>query len=92
MGGSAPDKPLDSSVVQRMKSFAAMNKMKKLALRVISTCLSEEEVNGLREMFRTMDVDTNGTVSYTELKAGLAMYGANMPDEQVKVLMEAVST
>ncbi|XP_071930157.1 calcium-dependent protein kinase 1 isoform X2 [Coffea arabica] len=31
--GVAPDKPLDSAVLSRMKQFSAMNKLKKMALR-----------------------------------------------------------
>jgi calcium-dependent protein kinase len=34
VGGLAPDKPLDSAVLSRMKQFSAMNKLKKMALRV----------------------------------------------------------
>lgn len=30
----APDKPLDSAVLTRLKQFSAMNKLKKMALRV----------------------------------------------------------
>ena len=32
--GEAPDKPLDSAVLSRLKQFRAMNKLKKLALKV----------------------------------------------------------
>lgn len=35
--GVAPDKPLDSMVLSRMKKFSAMNKLKKMALRVSGT-------------------------------------------------------
>ncbi|CAM8938440.1 unnamed protein product [Rhodiola kirilowii] len=31
-----PDKPLDSAVISRLKQFSAMNKLKKMALRVCS--------------------------------------------------------
>lgn len=31
---AAPDKPLDSAVLTRLKHFSAMNKLKKMALRV----------------------------------------------------------
>jgi len=34
VGGVAPDKPLDSAVLSRLKQFSAMNKLKKMALRV----------------------------------------------------------
>lgn len=30
----APDKPIDSAVLSRLKQFSAMNKLKKMALRV----------------------------------------------------------
>jgi calcium-dependent protein kinase len=32
--GEAPDKPLDITVIGRMKQFRAMNKLKKVALKV----------------------------------------------------------
>ncbi|KAI3705283.1 hypothetical protein L1987_75518 [Smallanthus sonchifolius] len=38
--GVAPDKPLDSAVLSRMKQFSAMNKLKKMAIRVIAESLS----------------------------------------------------
>lgn len=36
IGGVAPDKPLDSAVLSRLKQFSAMNKLKKIAIRVCS--------------------------------------------------------
>ena len=41
VGGLAPDKPLDSAVLSRMKQFSAMNKLKKMALRVSRLVLKE---------------------------------------------------
>lgn len=38
--GVAPDKPLDSAVLSRLKQFSAMNKLKKMALRVILNVLN----------------------------------------------------
>jgi len=32
--GVAPDMPLDSATLSRLKQFSAMNKLKKMALRV----------------------------------------------------------
>jgi len=34
MKSEAPDKPIDNVVLSRMKQFRAMNKLKKLALKV----------------------------------------------------------
>jgi calcium-dependent protein kinase len=89
--GSAPDKPLDSAVLSRLKQFSAMNKLKKMALRVIAENLSEEEIAGLKEMFKMMDTDNSGQINSEELKAGLQRVGANMKDPEIQQLMQAVS-
>ncbi|KAG7010299.1 Calcium-dependent protein kinase 17 [Cucurbita argyrosperma subsp. argyrosperma] len=61
--GEAPDTPLDNAVLNRLKQFRAMNKFKKVALRVIAGCLSEEEIMGLKQMFKGMDTDNSGTIT-----------------------------
>ncbi|CAH8275785.1 unnamed protein product [Arabidopsis lyrata] len=88
-GGEAPDKPIDSAVLSRMKQFRAVNKLKKLALKVIAESLSEEEIKGLKTMFTNMDTDKSGTISYEELKTGLAKLGSKLTEAEVKQLMEA---
>ncbi|EOA16344.1 hypothetical protein CARUB_v10004493mg [Capsella rubella] len=88
-GGEAPDKPIDSAVLSRMKQFRAMNKLKKLALKVIAESLSEEEIKGLKTMFANMDTDKSGTITYEELKTGLAKLGSKLTEAEVKQLMEA---
>ncbi|AEE84533.1 calcium-dependent protein kinase 15 [Arabidopsis thaliana] len=88
-GGEAPDKPIDSAVLSRMKQFRAMNKLKKLALKVIAESLSEEEIKGLKTMFANMDTDKSGTITYEELKNGLAKLGSKLTEAEVKQLMEA---
>ncbi|CAA2979707.1 calcium-dependent kinase 34-like [Olea europaea subsp. europaea] len=86
--GEAPDTPLDNAVLDRLKQFRAMNKFKKAALRVIAGCLSEEEIMGLKVMFKGMDTD-NGTITLEELKQGLAKQGTKLSEYEVKQLMEA---
>nr|GMD22352.1 calcium-dependent protein kinase 29 isoform X2 [Ipomoea batatas] len=87
--GNASDRPIDSAVLNRMKQFRAMNKMKQLALKVIAKTLSEEEIKGLREMFNNMDTDRSGTITYEELKTGLAKLGSKLPETEIQQLMEA---
>ncbi|KAI5075389.1 hypothetical protein GOP47_0009937 [Adiantum capillus-veneris] len=87
--GVAPDKPIDSAVLSRMKQFTAMNKMKKLALRVIAERLSEEEIAGLKEMFKMIDEDNSGTITFDELKTGLRRLGSSLMDAEIQALMEA---
>ncbi|CAN1226849.1 Calcium-dependent protein kinase 17 [Linum grandiflorum] len=87
--GEAPDIPLDNAVLGRLKQFKAMNMFKKVALRVIAGCLSEEEIRGLKEMFKGMDTDNSGTITLEELKQGLAKQGTKLSEAEVKQLMEA---
>ncbi|KAB2063362.1 hypothetical protein ERO13_A10G196600v2 [Gossypium hirsutum] len=87
--GVAPDKPLDSAVLSRMKQFSAMNKLKKMALRVIAESLSEEEIAGLKEMFKMIDADNSGQITFEELKAGLKRVGANLKESEIYDLMQA---
>ncbi|KAK9292580.1 hypothetical protein L1049_020554 [Liquidambar formosana] len=85
----APDKPLDSAVLSRLKQFSAMNKLKKMALRVIAEKLSEEEIGGLKELFKMIDTDNSGTITFDELKEGLKRVGSELMESEIKDLMDA---
>ncbi|CAN1306764.1 Calcium-dependent protein kinase 2 [Linum perenne] len=87
--GVAPDKPLDPAVLTRLKQFSAMNKLKKMALRIIAEKLSEEEIAGLREMFKMIDTDNSGNITFEELKTGLKTFGANLDESEIYDLMQA---
>ncbi|KAE8713145.1 Calcium-dependent protein kinase 1 [Hibiscus syriacus] len=87
--GVAPDKPLDSVVLSRLKQFSAMDKLKKMALRVIAQRLSEEEIAGLKEIFKMIDTDGSGQITYDELKDGLKRFGANLAESEFHALMQA---
>ncbi|XP_075639029.1 calcium-dependent protein kinase 11-like [Castanea sativa] len=85
----APDKPLDSAVLSRLKQFSAMHKLKKMALRVIAERLSEEEIGGLKELFNMIDTDNSGTITFEELKEGLKRVGSELMESEIKALMDA---
>ncbi|XP_027348937.1 calcium-dependent protein kinase 1-like isoform X2 [Abrus precatorius] len=87
--GVAPDKPLDSAVLGRLKQFSAMNKLKKMALRVIAENLSEEEISGLKETFKMIDTDNSGQITFEKLKVGLKTFGANLSESEMVDLMQA---
>ncbi|CAL0310020.1 unnamed protein product [Lupinus luteus] len=87
--GVAPDKPLNSAVLSRLKQFSAMNKLKKMALRIIAENLSEEEISGLKEMFKMIDTDNTGQITFEKLKIGLKMFGANLTESEIYDLMQA---
>ncbi|KAM7255987.1 hypothetical protein ACFE04_011728 [Oxalis oulophora] len=87
--GDAPDEPLDIAVLTRMKQFRVMNKLKRVALMVIAENLSEEEIKGLKEMFKSMDTDNDGKVTFEELKTGLPKLGSKISEAEMRQLMEA---
>uniref|UniRef100_A0A0D9XNT8 Uncharacterized protein n=1 Tax=Leersia perrieri TaxID=77586 RepID=A0A0D9XNT8_9ORYZ len=56
---------------------------------IIAGCLSEEEIKGLKEMFKNIDKDNSGTITLEELKNGLAKQGPKLSDSEIEQLMEA---
>ncbi|BAT86400.1 hypothetical protein LR48_Vigan03g293900 [Vigna angularis] len=87
--GVAPDKLLDSAVLSRLKQFSVMNKLKKMALRVIAENLSEEEISELKVAFKMIDTDNSGQITLVKLKAGLKMLGNNLSEPEILDLMQA---
>ena len=59
-------------------------------LQVIAENLSTEEIQGLKQMFANIDTDKSGTITYDELKTGLARLGSKLTEAEVQQLMEAV--
>ncbi|WZZ37087.1 hypothetical protein YC2023_020488 [Brassica napus] len=88
----APDKPLDFAVVSRLKRFSAMNKLKKMALRVVAERLSEEEIGGLKELFKMIDTDNSGTITFEELKDSVRCVGSELVESEIQELLEASGT
>ncbi|XP_057515847.1 calcium-dependent protein kinase SK5-like isoform X2 [Amaranthus tricolor] len=86
---NVPDKPLDSAVLSRLKQFSAMNKIKKMACRVIAERLSEEEIGGLKELFKKIDKDRSGSITFDELKNGLRRVDSKIKESEIQDLMHA---
>ncbi|KAL8210487.1 hypothetical protein R6Q57_004924 [Mikania cordata] len=89
--GVAPNKPLDHAVLTRLTQFSAMNKLKKMALKVIASKLSEEEIAGLKQIFKMIDTDNSGYITFEELKDGLKRFGANLDETNLHDLIQSVS-
>lgn len=43
--------------------------------QVIAESMSEEEIGGLKELFKMIDTDNSGTITFDELKDGLKRMG-----------------
>ena len=77
-------------IVKRMRHFSRLNRMKKRALQVVAKGLSSEEIEGLRQIFVTMDTDKSGTITFEELREGLGKMGKGSApgDAEVKAFMQ----
>lgn len=58
--------------------------------QVIAEGLSEEEIGGLKELFKMIDTDNSGTITFDELKEGLKRVGSELMESEIKDLMDAV--
>ena len=65
-------------MLTRMKKFAAMNKLKKAALLVIAKSLNPDEITGLQQLFRSIDVDNSGTITVDELRTAMRSLDAKL--------------
>lgn len=52
--------------------------------------MSEDEIAGLKELFKMIDTDNSGQITFEELKAGLNRVGANLKESEIYDLMQAV--
>jgi len=59
---------------------------------VIAEHLSSEEAAGIKEGFDLMDTGNKGKINIDELREGLQKLGHQIPDADVQILMEVVST
>lgn len=59
-------------------------------MQVIAERLSEEEIGGLGQLFKMIDTDSSGTITYDELKQGLRKVGSELTESEIKALMDAV--
>jgi calcium-dependent protein kinase len=90
-GGAAAaelqDRPFDSAVLSRLRNFAAMNRLKRVALLVVGQALSPEELRGLKELFKSIDRDNSGSITPQELKDALATWEHRIPEHELAQLV-----
>lgn len=87
--GVASDRPLDNAVVAKLRGFAAMNRLKREALKLIAQAMPAEELEGLRNLFKALDADGSGTITVAELREGVKANGAlNMNEEDLAQLID----
>lgn len=67
--------------------LSGIDRLKKAALNIIASKLSDEEVSGLRSVFESIDLDQNGAVDVDELHVAL---GDDSLDKDVREKIESI--
>ncbi|XP_064963369.1 uncharacterized protein LOC103983733 [Musa acuminata AAA Group] len=55
----------------------------KYAIRVIAEHLSEDEIADLKEMFKMIDADNSGQITFEELKVGSERVGSTLKESEI---------
>lgn len=69
-----------------LEAFAVMNKVKRAAITVIATQLSNADITRLRDLFMNMDQNGDGTLTVSELVNGMKSMEIDMPKDLDKIL------
>ena len=85
--GVAPNKVI-SGVQSRVREFAGMNRLQQIARKVIAENLPMDEIEGLSNMFKNMDVDNSGNISADELRNAYAGQSKKMPLEEFEKILK----
>lgn len=68
-----------------------MIKPRTIVMQVIAERLSEEEIGGLKELFKKIDKDRSGSITFDELRNGLRRVDSKIKESEIEDLMHAVS-
>ena len=80
----------------KLKNWKNVEKLKKVALTVIASQLSETEIHDLKELFKELDTDGNGVLTVEEIKKGLQKKqqdgGSTILTEEIMKTFDSVDT
>ena len=79
----------NSLVLHSLQDFMHAEAMHKVALEVVAFTAPPASFDELRKLFKAIDTDNSGTISYEELKKAMENY-PEIPEVQVRRLFEAV--
>jgi len=89
LAATAPAAALGQHMVKRLRAFAGMSRMKRLALVVLARTLTDNDVKRLRELFIAMDTNSDGRIDSTDLHKALEKVGAAIEELEMQELFHA---
>mmetsp|Transcript_8418 Transcript_8418/g.15846 ORF Transcript_8418/g.15846 Transcript_8418/m.15846 type:complete len:590 (+) Transcript_8418:155-1924(+) len=60
--------PLDDDMVKSLRDYVKLKEFKRIALQAVAFSLSHEEISGLEHAFKAIDRDSDGYITFEELK------------------------
>ena len=82
-GENASKLPVLSNVLHNLRAFQANYKFKQAVLTMMSSSLSETEVEELKKTFKAIDANGDGTITQTELRTALQGSNPGSASEQM---------
>ncbi|KAL6763509.1 kinase-like domain-containing protein [Haematococcus lacustris] len=89
VAATAPAAALGAHMVKRLRAFAGMSRMKRLALVVLARTLTDNDVKRLRELFAAMDTNNDGRIDSQDLHNALEKVGAAIAESEMQELFHA---
>mmetsp|Transcript_2731 Transcript_2731/g.12189 ORF Transcript_2731/g.12189 Transcript_2731/m.12189 type:complete len:520 (-) Transcript_2731:3040-4599(-) len=86
--GNASTKPLVQSVIDNMKQFSNMNKLKKRAMQIMAESTKLPNLHEVQKAFREMDRDGSGTITVDEMRDALEAVNKNFSEEYFEQLWD----
>jgi len=78
-------------IILRLRAFKAASQFKKVALSLAAQLERDEDIQELQSTFITLDTDSSGSLTYTEIADGLTSHGVSLPSD-LSELLSAVDT
>lgn len=86
------DVPFSDTIVQRLQRFGLYGRFRQLALKALvrNVADSKEQFSDMRAAFQALDMNSDGQVTYTELKDALQSGKFDLSGQEVEQLLEQV--
>jgi len=83
---------LQEGLVRNLRNFRSQNMLKKAALNIIAGQMSEVQIADLSKLFKSLDVNADGLLTFEELQAGIAKAELNKLSTSIdlKAILEGV--
>lgn len=82
------DPDVRDRILQSLRAFRGVAKLKKIALTAIAHQLQDSEIADLKKIFTSVDVNGDGTLTVAEIRAGLERSGISLPPDFDSVIAE----